>query len=136
MGFIGSLLGGNIIESVGKVADELLTSDDERLEKANEKQRAELNYKIESKKLDNEYESEITKRAESDNANGNFLTKSARPITLYLILVLLFVMIFGGMFGVTISKSYIDLVQILALTVFSFYFGGKTIEAVKHGRIL
>ena len=34
MGFISSLFGGNIIESVGKVADELTTSDEERLEKA------------------------------------------------------------------------------------------------------
>ena len=135
MGFF-DFLGSGIVDSVGKVADELVTSDEERLEKANEKLKTELNYKIESKKIDNDYEAEITKRNESDNANGNFLTKSARPITLYLILFLILVMIFGGLFGVVIDKSYIDLVQILALTVFSFYFGGKTIEAVKHGKIL
>jgi len=135
MGF-SDFLSSNLVESVGKVADELVTSDEERLEKANEKLKTELNYKTESKKIDNDYEAEITKRNNSDNANGNFLTKSARPITLYLILFLISVMIFGGLFGVVISRDYIDLVKILALTVFSFYFGGKTIEAVRHGKIL
>ncbi len=135
MGFF-DFLSSNFVESIGNVADELVTSDEERLEKANEKLKTELNYKIENKKIDNDYEAEITKRNKSDNANGNFLTKSARPITLYLILFLISVMIFGGLFGVVISRDYIDLVKILALTVFSFYFGGKTIEAVRHGKIL
>jgi hypothetical protein len=40
------------------------------------------------------------------------------------------------MFGITIDDKYLDMVQILAMTVFSFYFGGKSIEAIKHGKIL
>ena len=128
-------LSGGIVEAVGKVADELITSDDERLEKENEKLKAEQNYKLENKRLNLGYEKELTKRLESDN-QGNFLTKSARPITLYLMLGLLFIMIFGNMLGVKIDDSYIDMVQILLLTVFGFYFGGKSIEILKYGKVL
>lgn len=134
MGFFDFLSGG-VVESVGKVADELITSDEERLEKENEKLKANLNYKIEEQKLGLGYEAELTKRLQSDN-NGNFLTKSARPITLYLMLGLIFIMIFGNMFGIVIEDKYVDLVQILAMTAFSFYFGGKSIEAFKHGKVL
>ena len=134
MGFFDFISGG-MVEEVGKITDELFTSDEERLEKENEKQKAKLNYKLESKKLDLGYEAELTKRLQSDN-QGNFLTRSARPITLYLMLALIFIMIFGNMFGVVIEDKYVDLVQILSMTAFSFYFGGKSIEAFKHGRVL
>ena len=134
MGFF-DFLGSGIVESVGKVADELLTSDEERLEKANEKLKTELSFKNEMAKNDLAYEGELTKRLQSDN-QGNFLTRSARPITLYLMLALIFIMIFGNMFGIEIADKYIDLVQILTLTAFSFYFGGKSIEAFKHGKVL
>lgn len=134
MGFF-DFISGSVVEAVGKITDELFTSDEERLEKENEKQKAELNYKLESKKLDLGYEAELTKRLQSDN-QGNFLTRSARPITLYLMLALIFIMIFGNMFGVVIEDKYVDLVQILSMTAFSFYFGGKSIEAFKHGRVL
>ena len=134
MGFF-DFLGSGIVESVGKVADELVTSDEERMEKDNEKLKTELAFKNEIAKNDLAYEEELTKRLKSDN-QGNFLTRSARPITLYLMLALIFIMIFGNMFGIEISDKYVDLVQILTLTAFSFYFGGKSIEAFKHGKVL
>jgi len=134
MGFM-DFLGGGIVEAVGKVADDLITSDEERLEKENEKLKTNLNYKLEDKKLDLGYEAELTKRLQSDN-RGNFLTRSARPITLYLMLAMIFIMIFGNMFGIIIEDKYVDLVQILSMTAFSFYFGGKSIEAFKHGKVL
>ena len=128
------VLGSGIVASVGKVADDLITSDEERLEKENEIKKAELNHLVELKKLDLGYEAELTKRLQSDSKS--WFTASARPITLYLLLGLLFIMIFGNMFGIKIDDSYIDMVQMLLLTAFSFYFGGKSIEAFKHGKIL
>jgi hypothetical protein len=51
MGFMDFFSGG-IVESIGKVADDLITSDEERLEKENERLKTDLNYKVEMKKLD------------------------------------------------------------------------------------
>jgi len=42
-----NFLGGGIIESVGKITDDLITSDEERAEKENEKLKANLQYKSE-----------------------------------------------------------------------------------------
>jgi uncharacterized protein YjbJ (UPF0337 family) len=134
-------LGGGIVEAVGKVADDLITSDEERAEKENEKLKTNLSHKvemaklgIEDKKLDyglvqNEMNN-VTDRWVSDNS-GNFLTKSIRPITLLYMLGLITIMIFGAMFGVEIPSQYLDLVQILSLTVFGAFFGGKTVERIK-----
>ncbi len=51
MGFM-DFLGGGIVEAVGKVADDLITSDEERAEKENEKLKADLQYKTEMRKFD------------------------------------------------------------------------------------
>ncbi|MDY0124498.1 holin family protein [Sulfurimonas sp.] len=44
--------GGGIIDSVGKIADELITSDEERLEKENEILKTKLQYDFQNKELD------------------------------------------------------------------------------------
>jgi len=49
---LASILSGGLIESVGKIADDLITSDEERLEKENEMLKANLHYSLEDKKLD------------------------------------------------------------------------------------
>ena len=51
MGFF-DFLGGGIVEAVGKVADDLITSDEERAEKENEKLKANLAYKAQMRKAD------------------------------------------------------------------------------------
>ena len=48
---IFDFLSGGIVEAVGKVADDLITSDEERAEKENEKLKTELNYKLEKEAL-------------------------------------------------------------------------------------
>ena len=48
---IFDFLGGGIVEAVGKIADDLTTSDEERAEKENERLKTELNYKLEKESL-------------------------------------------------------------------------------------
>jgi len=45
-------LGSGFVESVGKVADDLITSDEERSEKENEKLKTELSYKAQMRESD------------------------------------------------------------------------------------
>jgi uncharacterized protein YjbJ (UPF0337 family) len=142
MGFMDFLSGG-IVEAVGKVADDLITSDEERAEKENEKLKTNLSHKvemaklgIEDKKLDyglvqNEMNN-VTDRWISDNS-GNFLTKSVRPLTLIYMIIVLSVMAFmdGNIGNFKINPAYIQLFQGLTMTVFVAFFGGKTIERIK-----
>jgi len=142
MGFF-DFLGGGLVEAVGKVADDLITSDEERAEKENEKLKTNLNHNLEMAKLgvknkELDYgliqseDENITSRWTSDN-QGNFLTKSVRPLTLIYMIVVLSIMAFadGNIGGFKINPAYIQLFQGLTMTVFVAFFGGKTIERIK-----
>jgi hypothetical protein len=146
MGFL-DFLGGGLVEAVGKVADDLITSDEERAEKENEKLKTNLNHTlemqklgVESKKLDygliQSEDENITSRWTSDN-QGNFLTKSVRPLTLIYMIVVLSIMAFadGNIGEFQINPAYIQLFQGLTMTVFIAFFGGKTIERIK-GKVI
>lgn len=53
MGWLKTLLtGGDTVKAIGDTVDKLFTSDDERLERANEKDRADKAYQLELAKLD------------------------------------------------------------------------------------
>jgi hypothetical protein len=135
--------GGGIIESVGKITDGLITSDEERAEKENEKQKTSLHHKvemaklsIEDKKLDyglmqNEMDN-ITSRWTSDNTSV-WLAKNVRPMTLiFLLFVLTFMAFTSGNVGeFKIANNFVDLFQILAITAFGAYFGGRSMEKIK-----
>ncbi len=138
MGILSNIFSSGVsevVDSVSEGLDSLFTSDDERLKAKNMLEQIKSNAKLKDKELNLQYESELTNRLKSDN-QGNFLTKSARPLTLFFMLGLLTVMIFGSMFGIIIPDVYISMVQMLSMTVFGFYFGGKSMEAMKHGRVL
>ena len=130
--FTGAI--GDVVDSVGSAIDKIFTNDEERLAMKNKLEEIKMDASLKSLQVANEYEAEITKRNDSDQVHGNFLTKSARPIFLYWIMFIITVMIFGGLFDKTIDPSYVDLVQILALTAVTFFFGSKGMEIYKHGR--
>ena len=75
---------------------------------------------------------EVTKRWEAD-MNGNWLTKSIRPLTLAFLMIVLtvFTLVDFGYVNISISESWIDLWQILAITCFGAYFGGRSFEKIK-----
>lgn len=75
MGFF-DFLGGGIIDSVGKIADEFNTSKEEILEKENEKQKTELNYKAEMKKADIEETKAFLEDTQSARKMNNDLVQS------------------------------------------------------------
>jgi len=132
--FTGNI--GDIIGSVGNALDSLITSDEERELIKKELVRIQLKADLDAKEIANAYEAEITKRNDSDQIHGNFLTKSARPIFLYWIMGLLTIMIIGGMNNIVIDSAYIELVKILAITTVTFFFGSKGMEIMKHGKQL
>ena len=71
-------------------------------------------------------------RREAD-MNGNWLTKSIRPLTLAFLMIVLtvFTLVDFGYVNISISDSWIDLWQILAITCFGAYFGGRSFEKIK-----
>lgn len=139
MGWVSEIFSSSVGEVVGEVGDaidSLVTSDEERMELKNKLVEIQTKAKLAEVELENKYEAEITARNNADQQNGNFLTKSARPIFLYWIMSIITVMILGGLGGIVIDPTYIQLVQVLSVAAVTFFFGSKGMEAWKHGKIL
>ena len=115
----------DLIDSVGGAIDKIHTSSEEK-----ELIKSEIKQKI----LDYDYniQKEVTKRWEAD-MQGNWLTKSIRPLSLAFLLLILsvFTLVDFGFVNLEIKDSWIDLWQLLALTAFGAYFGGRSVEKIK-----
>ena len=122
----GSLLGGDAIKDIGKIVDDLHTSDEER-EEAKQKITQIL------AEAEQAAQAQVTARWEADLKHGSWLSKNIRPITLiFLTGVFVILSVFDGNLGeFTIGESYIPVYQTLLITVYGAYFAGRSIEKVR-----
>ena len=115
--FIPIQLVGGFIEQIGRDLQ-----DDPKL---NPEQKEGLKAIIEADL--NEWK-EITKRWESDNNQDLKLPKLIRPLVLAFTWILLTTLIVLNAFNIIIQSEYIQVFEILALTVNGAYFGARTVE--------
>ena len=108
-----------------KIVDKVHTSAEEKELAKREMKKIILDY-------DYNIQKEVTKRWEAD-MQGNWLTKSVRPLSLIFLLVVLtvFTLVDFGFVNLEIKDSWIDLWQLLAITAFGAYFGGRSIEKTR-----
>jgi len=140
--------GGNIVESVGKVADELVTSDEERMEKQNEKEKTEMHYKSDMRKSDVEETKAYladTQSARDMNSNlvqsKDWLVRNTGSLMAWIVLGCTFALdgyvIKYGLSSVEIANKDVLMFVLGAMntytaTVISFYFGSSKTEADKQ----
>ena len=120
------ILGGNVIEKVGGVIDNLTTTEEERLEA--KRQMEEVLMQAES-----QAQEQVTRRWEADMKSDNWLSKNIRPlICIFLTAMFIIISIFDGNLGeFVISPAYIPIYQTLLITVYGAYFAGRSIEKIK-----
>ena len=115
-----------LVEGVGGVIDNLHTSAEEKL--AAERKIKELiaNYEVEMEK-------NITTRWEADQKSDSWLSKNVRPMVLIFLIVCTMLLIFidAGAIKFNVKDSYVDLLQLVLITVIGAYFGGRSLEKVK-----
>lgn len=77
-----------------------------------------------------EYEKEISKRHELDMQSDSWLSKNIRPMTLaFLMFVFVIITFFDGNVGrFSLNEAYIPVYETFLTLVFTFYFGGRSIE--------
>ena len=126
---LGKLLSGgtaDLVNSVGGVIDNLTTSKEEKLEAERKVKELIANYEIEMEK-------NITSRWEADLKSDSWLSKNVRPMTLIFLIVCTMLLIFidAGAIKFNVKDSYIDLLQLVLITVIGAYFGGRSFEKVK-----
>jgi hypothetical protein len=129
MNFLSKVFSGGateLVEGVGGVLDNLITSKDEKLEAKRKIKELVANYEVEMEK-------NITSRWEADLKSDSWLSKNVRPLTLVFLIVCTMLLIFidAGAINFNVKDSYVDLLQLVLITVIGAYFGGRSLEKVK-----
>tara|TARA_R100001463_G_scaffold41567_2_gene87672 strand:+ start:3714 stop:4115 length:402 start_codon:yes stop_codon:yes gene_type:complete len=113
----------NLVESVGGVIDDLVTTDDERLA---------AKAKLKQIVLDHEakMQQNITDRWTADMNSDSWLSKNVRPLVLIFLIVCTMLLIFidAGAVQFTVEEKWTDLLQLVLITVIGAYFGGRSVE--------
>ena len=115
-----------LVKGVGGVLDNLTTSKEEKLEAERKVKELVASYEIEMEK-------NITSRWEADLKSDSWLSKNVRPLTLVFLIVCTMLLIFidAGAISFNVKDSYVDLLQLVLITVIGAYFGGRSLEKVK-----
>ena len=129
MSILTSMFSGgaaDLVKGVGGVIDNLHTSKEEKLEAERKIKELIANYEVEMEK-------NITARWEADLKSDSWLSKNVRPLTLIFLIVCTMLLIFidAGALNFEVKSSWVDLLQLVLITVIGAYFGGRSLEKVK-----
>ena len=126
---LGNLLSGgaaDLVKGVGGIIDDLHTSNEEKLEAERQIKEIVAKYEIEMQK-------NITARWEADLKSDSWLSKNVMPMTLIFLIVCTMLLIFidAGALNFEVKDTWVDLLQLVLITVIGAYFGGRSFEKVK-----
>ena len=126
---LGGLLSGGaaeLVKGVGGVIDDLHTSEEEKLAAEQKIKEIIANYEVEMEKT-------ITNRWQADLKSDSWLSKNVRPLVMVFLIVCTMLLIFidAGALNFEVKSSWVDLLQLVLITVIGAYFGGRSLEKVK-----
>ena len=117
---------GELINKVGGVIDNLHTSAEEKAQAEKQIKDMILGYEAEMQK-------QVTERWKLDMNSDSWLSKNIRPLVLIFLVICTMLLIFidAGFIKFNVKDSYVDLLQLVLITVIGAYFGGRSLEKVK-----
>ena len=76
---------------------------------------------------------QVTARWQADMKSDSWLSKSIRPLVLAWLVVCTTILIFidAGVIVFKVEDKWVDLLQLVLITVIGAYFGGRSIEKVR-----
>ena len=116
---------GNLLGKADKIVDEVITSQEERMQLKNELQKI-------IQEQESLIEQEVTKRWQSDMQSDSWLSKSIRPLVLAWLVVSTTLLIFidAGIITFNVDEQWVDLLQIVLITCIGAYFGSRGLEKI------
>jgi len=129
MSILGKIFSGGaaeLVKGVGGVLDNLTTTKEEKLEAEKKIKDMIMGYEAEMQK-------QVTERWSMDMKSDSWLSKNIRPLVLIFLVVstVLLVFIDAGVIAFEVKASWVDLLQLVLITVIGAYFGGRSLEKVK-----
>ena len=126
MGFLSKIFSqsvANTVTSLSDVVDKFVTTKAEK---------EKLKQEMLSILQDHEFkmQDQLTERQRLDMASDSWLSKNIRPMTLIFMLIVMTVMVIAdsASLGFNVDEAYIQLIKILLISVFTFYFGGRELQ--------
>ena len=115
-----------LVKGVGGVIDDLHTSTEEKLAAEEKIKNMIMGYEAEMQK-------QVTERWKVDMQSDSWLSKNIRPLVLIFLVVSTVLLIFidAGIIDFEVKASWVDLLQLVLITVIGAYFGGRSLEKVK-----
>ena len=117
--------GSNIAEKISNIIDKHTFS---KVEKAEfEKEMEEIFIKAEA-----DIQKNVTERWKTDMNSDSWLSKNVRPLVLIFLVVSTVLMVFidAGFIAFEVKDNWVDLLQLVLITVIGAYFGGRSIEKI------
>jgi hypothetical protein len=120
MGILTNLFSGgaaDLVKNVGGVLDDLTTTKEEKLQ-------AEQKIKQLVSDYETKMEQNITDRWSADMNSDSWLSKNVRPLVLM-------IFVDAGSIKFEVKDTWVDLLQLVLITVIGAYFGGRSFEKSK-----
>jgi len=129
MGLIEKIFSGGaskLVESVGGILDNVITTDEEKLEAKRKLKELILSHEAEMQR-------NVTDRWQADMNSDSWLSKNVRPLVLIFLIVCTMLLIFidAGALSFEVEDKWTDLLQLVLITVIGAYFGGRSVEKFK-----
>ena len=115
-----------LVKNVGGVLDNLTTTKEAKLAAEQKIKDMIMGYEAEMQK-------QVTERWSMDMKSDSWLSKNIRPLTLIFLVIstVLIIFIDAGVLQFDVKSSWVDLLQLVLITVIGAYFGGRSLEKVK-----
>ena len=118
---------GEAVEKVGGVLDKFITTKEEKAQALNDINKVFLDFETQMQK-------EVSARWDADMASDSWLSKNIRPLVMIFLVISTILLIFidAGIIQFTVKDNWVDLLQLVLITVIGAYFGGRSVEKIKN----
>ena len=118
--------GTNVADKVGGLVDRFVRTKDEKAEFEKEMTNILIDAEADMQK-------NVTDRWKADMGSDSWLSKNVRPLVLMCLIfnTMLLIFIDAGYIEFKVEDNWVDLLQVLLLTVIAAYFGGRTVEKTR-----
>ena len=126
MAILGNIL-GNLLGKADKIVDEVITSQEERMQLKNELQKI-------IQEQEALIEQEVTKRWKSDNLQSSWLPRNIRPLVLAWLVVSTTLLIFidAGAINFVVDDEWKSTITAILTITIGAYFGSRGLEKIKN----
>ena len=118
--------GTNVADKVGGLVDRFVRTKDEKAEFEKEMTNILIDAEADMQK-------NVTDRWKADMGSDSWLSKNVRPLVLMFLIfnTMLLIFIDAGYIEFKVEDNWVDLLQVLLITVIAAYFGGRTVEKTR-----